>query len=67
MSHIFQRIRQFNNAELHLYPSQYNLCEKVTQVVPSVGVMLFALLVGGDNMWPIGRGIHGGWMHVWSI
>ena len=23
--------------------------------MPSVGVMLFALPVGGDNIWPIGR------------
>ena len=30
MSHRFQRIRQFNNAELHPYPSQYNTCRKVT-------------------------------------
>ena len=53
MSHIFQRIRQFNSAELHPYPSQYN----PFQIVPSVGGMLFALPVGGDNIWPIGRGI----------
>ena len=58
MSHRFQRIRQFNNAELHPYSNQYNPCLKATcQVVPSVDVMMFALPVGGDNIWPIGRGI----------
>ena len=33
------------------------LPESNSQVVPSVGVMLFALPVGGVNKWPIGRGI----------
>ena len=30
MSHRFQRIRQFNHAELLPYPSQSNPCRKVT-------------------------------------
>ena len=53
MLHRFERIRQFNNAELHPYPSQDNPCK----VAPSVGVMLYALPVGGVNIWSIGRGI----------
>ena len=67
MSHRYQRIRQFNHAELHPYSSQYNPSikpESNCQVPPSVGVVLFALPVGGVNIWPIGRGIpwgnHGG-------
>ena len=53
------------------------------QVVPSVGVMLFALPVGGDNIWPIDRVIswenHGYlllvtswhtlqiWFYIWPV
>ena len=56
MSHSFQRIRQLNNAELHPYPSQF-YPESNSQVVPSVGVMLFALPVGRDNIWSKGKDI----------
>ena len=34
-----------------------SLPESNCQVAPSVGGMLFALPVGGVNIWPIGRGI----------
>ena len=78
MSHRFQRIGQFNNAELHPYPSQYNPCQKVT-------VRLRPLLAGcclpvdGVNIWPVGRGNHGclpvvtSWhtlqigLYIWSV
>ena len=53
MSYRFQRI------------SQCNPCRKVTQVAPSVGVMLFALPVGGDSIWPIGKGIL--WGEPWVL
>ena len=57
MSHIFQRIRQFNHAELHIFPASIILVKFKCQVAFFVGVMLFALPVGGVNIWPIGRGI----------
>ena len=59
MLHRFQRVRQSNNAELHWYLSQYNPCRKVTVRLHFIGGMLFALPVGGNNIWPIGRGNHG--------
>ena len=52
MLHRLQRIREFNNTELHPYPSQ-----KLTVRLCPVGVMLFDFPVGGDNIWPIGTGI----------
>ena len=55
MLRVFQRIRQFNNVELHPYPSQYNPCQKETVRLQVVGVMLFALPVGCVNIWPIGK------------
>ena len=35
--------------------------------MPSVGGMLFALPVGGVNIWPIGRGIPWGTMDAYKL
>ena len=56
MSHRFQRIRQFNHAELHPYPSQYNPCRKITVRLHPLLVGC-CLPVGGVKIRPIGRGI----------
>ena len=58
MSRIFQRIRQFNNAELHPYPSQYNPCRIVNVMLHPLLVWCCLLCRWGDvNIWPIGRDI----------
>ena len=68
MSNRFLKNRQFNNTERHPYTSQYkSLPESNCQVAPSVGGMLFALPVGGVNIWPIGWGISWGTMDACQL
>ena len=42
------------------------LASIIPAVVPSVGAMVFALPVGGGDIWPIGRGIGKTGVPVWT-